>query len=110
MIKLSMSDGYAWHLMEVVALESHHIDFKVYEVTSWDIDTNEPIEKDLYLTGTIKWDGCSHIWFGNEKDGNHDGYLHLCGKTFWDMHAKLMTDIYQYAADNIANYDKDAAE
>lgn len=26
-----------------------------------------------YLTGWIKWDGCSHFYFGD------NGYLHLCG-------------------------------
>ena len=29
---------------------------------------------DDYISGTVKWDGCSHYYFGDE------GYLHLCGK------------------------------
>lgn len=72
--------------------EPHGYDFELYEMIGWDgVKFDEPLyerkgatesgdfsKKELedaqpYLTGMIKWDGCSHFYFGNE------GYLHLCG-------------------------------
>jgi len=36
----------------------------------------DPHEAERYLKGSVKWDGCQNINFGNQ-DG--DGYMHLCG-------------------------------
>ena len=37
------------------------------------------------VNGEVKWDGCAHLWFGNqdEPDGETDGYLHFCEKSHW---------------------------
>jgi hypothetical protein len=37
-----------------------------------DLSKAEPLVK-----GTIKWDACSHLYFGNE------GYIHTCGHRDW---------------------------
>lgn len=78
--------------------------FTVYEVTSWDADTNEVLETEQYLKGYIKWDGCSHIWFGKEN-----GYLHLCGKQFFENHKKVMDAIWDVCSKKIKSFDNELA-
>lgn len=77
-----------------------HVDFQVYEKIAWeDGDKNLPYyeskggcgmddkstksidEANAYIQGSVKWDGCSHVNFGDE-----DGYVHLCGpRSFKEM-------------------------
>jgi len=80
----------------------HRVEFEVYEVMSWSLE-GEVMETEDYLTGYIKWDGCSHIWFSDE------GYKHLCGKSFWDNHAKVMSTIWDMCTKKIKNFDKELA-
>jgi hypothetical protein len=42
-----------------------------------------------YVEGFVKWDGCSHVCFGNE-----DAQLHLCGKSEFDKLATILAAIY----------------
>lgn len=42
-------------------------------------------EPEIKLSGMVKWDGCSHINFG---DG--DGYMHLCGLGDYENLAELL--------------------
>ena len=37
--------------------------------------THDPHHAERLFDGFIKWDGCSHVTFGDDT-----GYLHLCGK------------------------------
>jgi len=37
-------------------------------------DTEDFNDAERYISGSVKWDGCSHFNFGDEE-----GYLHLCG-------------------------------
>ena len=53
--------------------------FIVFEVVSWEVDSNAPSDVEKYLKGYVKWDGCSHFWFGDD-----DGYMHLCGREDFD--------------------------
>lgn len=102
--------GYINFLIKIITKGEdlqYRMEFEVYEVNSWECDdSNTPAETELYLEGTIKWDGCSHVWFG-EKDENddRDGYLHLCGKTCWQLHADVMMKIYELAENTILGYD-----
>ena len=74
-----------FHLTLRWAVEDYHLDFKVR------CGCRQPDGSILYLNdgcqlasgfddaerfvdGCIKWDGCSHLYFGDD-----DGYLHLCG-------------------------------
>lgn len=107
---LLCEDGYINFLIKIDSDTEHKMDFKVYEVNSWACDDEHtPIDPDLYLTGVIKWDGCSHVWFGEEEDGKQDGYLHLCGKTCWKRHCEVMMAIYELAEKTIKKYDADTA-
>ncbi len=83
--------GYPVFELTVTAKYDSAIDFQVEEITSWnDSERKEPCDKRLYLKGCIKWDGCSHIHFG---DG--DGYIHLCGVDAWKEHVAAMQWIYE---------------
>lgn len=70
----------------------------VYEVSKWEPDTKEPYEPELYLSCYIKWDSCSHFYFGEkDEEGNPDGYLHLCGVEHYKRQAELLAYLYKRA-------------
>ncbi len=100
---------YPLFLIEIEKNLKYRMSFKVYEAVSWEIAEPVPIDVELYLHGTIKWDGCSHVWLGEDEE-NPNGYLHLCGKEAWDNHVKVMNAVYSLAATSIINYDKKVAE
>ena len=81
--------------------------FEVFEVMSWSME-NIPEEIELYVRGTIKWDGCSHIYFGGEQ--NEDGYIHMCGKHSFVNHCKLMAALWEVVTARIKKFDKETAE
>ena len=109
---IKCSEGFIWYWIKDVTIEDHMWSFEVYESCTLTKDDNETIEDlELYVAGSIKWDGCSHVWFG-EKDQNEkrDGYLHLCGKQCWVNHSKVMSKLWDLAASKIKSYDKSIAE
>ena len=70
--------------------KEYAVDFTCYEVTGTDSEgkriyqplngnggdfTDDISKAEVFFKGYIKWDGCSHVFFGDEQ-----GYLHLCGK------------------------------
>lgn len=71
----------------------------VHEVISWTGDgDNTPYEKEHYLNCYIRWDSCSHFWFGElDKDGSPDGYLHICGGNYFRRHCELLNFLYDLA-------------
>jgi hypothetical protein len=108
---LQEENGFINYLIEIGDDVEYSMSFKVYEVNSWETDDkNTPIDEDLYLTGFIKWDGCSHITFGDDTTGEQDGYLHLCGKMYWRRHNEIMASIFELAEKTILKFDKEIAE
>lgn len=106
---LLAKNGYIHFVIEIEEDTEYRMEFKVYEVNSWDAEEpgNTPVDDELYVQGYIKWDGCSDVYFGIEENGHS---LHLCGKTDWILHAEVMMAIYNLAADTIKNYNKEVAE
>ncbi len=96
-ILIKTEDGMPQFTIEYNAHENY-IEFTVNEVVSW-YEENVICEEELYLNGSIKWDGCSNI---NFEDG-----LHLCGKYYWDMHCKMMNELWIFATDKIEHFDKE---
>lgn len=89
-----LKDGkYDIFSLSIMRFDEYSISFIVHEITGWSED-NEPAGFEDYLSGTIKWDGCSHIWFG-EDQGDKDGYIHMCGVGTWKRHCMLMEWIYK---------------
>ena len=99
-------DNCASFLLKILAVTSYHVDFEVWEPQGW-LEDGTPYEPKLYLNGTIKWDGCSHIYFGEKTETGHDGYLHLCGRHSWELHARLMQELFDVVGRMIENRDRD---
>lgn len=86
-------DGQYRHFRVTVTSRSKvRISGHVDEVVAWDPDTHEPLEFGRYLAFYLKWDGCGHVWFGNQS-----GYLHLCGASAWEKHNRLMAELFEWA-------------
>lgn len=100
-------DGYVRYVVKVTKKESHFADFIVYEISGWDAtDGSYTIdETECVMKGTIKWDGCSHITFGDS-----DNYMHLCGKHHWDDFVTMIPQVYEFIKTQIPNYNKEVAE
>ena len=99
-------DGYVNFIIQVTELTDHYLDADVYEVTSWNAEDNTPCDKDKYCKAYMKWDGCCHVWFGEEDEtGKSDGYMHLCGVDSWKKHILLMEELYKCAEENINSFD-----
>lgn len=58
-----------------------------------------------FVSGTIKWDGCSHLNFGVDN-----GYLHLCGGRHVATLAALLVHMYRLAASEVPGFDAACAE
>ena len=74
--------------------------FVVTEVQG--VTESEPpiLEQEQYLTCTIKWDACSHFYFGYGAEGgrdDNDGYLHLCGPRAIAAHCELVATLFLLA-------------
>ena len=108
---LTDDEGYVQFYISVDDDVEHYMSFKLYEVETWECDeAKTPAEMEVYLHGTIKWDGCSHVWFGDTDDkDNANGYLHLCGKRYWERHCQVMMLVYKMAEETIKNYDAEIA-
>lgn len=85
--------------------KEYSLEFEVIEVQGWSMD-KEPSEEhqELFLKGTIKWDGCSHIYFGDEI-----GYMHLCGNGCFENVKKVLDAVWNKAEKEIVNFDKEVA-
>lgn len=95
MIELELlgEHGYTEFILRVTKQEEHCIELELYEVESWD-SYNTPDKTSLYLSLSIKWDGCSHLRFGEPEN---IGYIHLCGANAWKKHCAAMEWVYKEA-------------
>jgi hypothetical protein len=96
---------YINYLIKCNSDKDYRLEFEVWQVNSWTMD-NKPLEDDqeIFVKGTIKWDGCSHIYFGDE-----DGYLHLCGHKYFEDMKKVLDAVWKKAEQEITNFSKDVA-
>lgn len=79
------------YVAQITSKEDHFANFTVHEISKWYVDDSYDInEADLVLKGCIKWDGCSHINFGDES-----GYIHLCGKAHWINFIEMLPKVCQ---------------
>lgn len=55
-------------------------------------DNSESFETaERYFEGFVKWDGCSHIEFGDDEDR----YLHLCGRESFDKLGLIIAAVFE---------------
>jgi len=60
--------------------------------TTPDISLSWPI-----IELTIKWDGCSHWYFGNDKGA----YIHICGRETMNKYIKVMEWCWDFLKDEL---------
>jgi len=112
---LLCAEGLPQFLIKIIGDNKYCMEFEVYEVGGYEENRETgkydvPCDLKLYVTGTIKWDGCSHLWFGEkEENDKQDGYLHLCGKYWWKNHIDMMNALYELAEKTIKEFNKDVA-
>lgn len=89
------------------------ISVDVEEVTEWGEGENGKYDKPFafedYLGACLKWDGCSHIWYGEIEEGRRDAYHHLCGGFCFERHAWLMRCLFHWAS-KVLPMDKKCAD
>lgn len=87
--------GYEFELFEIVGWTGDNFKELLYErkgsTMSGDHSKNGLEDAQPYLTGFIKWDGCSHMYFGDE------GYLHLCGLNTFEKLQKVLQKLIDRA-------------
>lgn len=91
--------GYEFEIYEVCGRDFNKItkeyDIPLYErkgsTNSADFSLKGLEDAQPYLTGFIKWDGCSHFYFGE------DGYLHLCGLENIEKLQKVLSKLIDIA-------------
>ncbi|MDJ0405866.1 hypothetical protein QNA23_20400 [Rhodococcus erythropolis] len=81
--------------------------FKADSVTAWTSD-KKPVEFEKYLHGMIKWDSCSHLYFGMDEE--RDGNLHLCGVHSFRDHVALLKFLYELAFERMGQKPQDGEE
>lgn len=93
--------------------------FTIWEVTSWDGETNEPYEKDFVAEVYWKYDNCTH-WnfygmdYDPETDEEKDSYYHICGSFFmtrwmimFAFARKVITEILGDTTQDYRDFDKE---
>jgi len=80
---------------------NYYVNLTVTEVIGVTESTPEVLEQEHYLSCYIKWDGCSHFYFGDIEDEDGEskpsGYLHLCGADAISNHAELLRALFVLA-------------
>jgi hypothetical protein len=105
------------------AAYSHYCEFRVREIAGEEgdgvplyvhfdeagaFDPTIDFEKgDRVVDGSIKWDGCSHLYFGDSKN---DGYLHLCGGYSFAALTVVLRTMFEIAAREIPAFDRECAK
>ena len=88
--------------IRVTELTEYSVKFDVKTITGWNVKDAqgqpEPNLTEDYLSAYIKWDGCSHFWFGEVgENGDRDSYLRICGSEDFREHIRLMEFLYRRA-------------
>lgn len=98
---------YEWIAKE--GEDPYSVNFSCFEITGHDQDskggftvpiysqkvdrsmeiTKNVEEAENYVNGMVKWDGCSHYYFGDSE-----GYLHLCGTESMESLKEIVDDIF----------------
>ena len=100
MENLIVIDGKPLFIVETGADKSYCLTFEVYEVNDWDKD-NKPVGDEIYMKGSIKWDGCCNIFFGDEN-----GYVHICAQVKLDYMKEVLDAIWLKAKSEVVHWDE----
>lgn len=107
---MAKSVNITYNLLNITVSYKHeagraHVDFIAHEIVYFrnnepfyegiggcgadDKSTNDITKANPYINGSVKWDGCSHVYFGEE------GYIHLCGSSDFIRIGEILKSIYQ---------------
>ena len=75
-------------VFEVVAICQGAPEFEIVDGKGEDFTPDISLAQE-YMNGTIKWDGCSHIYSA--------GYWHMCGMSSFAKHVALMKYLHRRA-------------
>jgi hypothetical protein len=93
--------------MEFKCYESTYLDEygPWFEMADSDVgeSTNKLSEAQVFLSGSIKWDGCSNMNF----DAQENCMLHFCGRSDAAKVGKLLDRLYDLADEHIPIYDSE---
>ena len=84
-----------------------HVDFFAVEIVGRGVPDNAPLytkegavascdhvedprQAERFVAGSVKWDGCSHVRFGDEN-----AYIHMCGREAFKKLATVLPEIYE---------------
>lgn len=103
-------DGYIKFFIDFESIDIISCSFNVIQVIAWDEDKStgewkNPCEEELYLKAYVKWDGCSHFYFGSES-----GYMHLCGKSAYDDLKNVLDAVFLICSKKIKNWNAEYAK
>lgn len=91
-------DGYIlYQIKNKKNTDAFTLFFDVFAVTSFTSDKKIKTKK-LFLSGFVKWDGCSEFRFQEES-------IHLCGKRGYENFKNLLDAVYEYCSKNIKKWD-----
>jgi len=74
--------------------KKYNFEFAVQKIVGWYEGVDKQFDLEPWFRGTIKWDGCSHFWFGDK-----DGYMHLCGSQYFQEIRGLLKKLYELASE-----------
>lgn len=90
----------------VYSIGEAHIEGTCYEPISFGMN-NEIIEEQFFAEFSVKWDGCSHIYFYGQdySDDDHvaDSYYHICGAIDYLRHIKTMQFFLEVAEKSLGD-------
>ncbi len=87
---LSKYPSIEFFAAEIVAIDDDGALYTLQGASSSDDHARDPRNAERFISGQVKWDGCSHINFGDEH-----GYLHLCGRSSFDKVCLTLDKIYE---------------
>jgi len=123
---MNRTDTKKWTICHELSYNKHFVSFKVYKVYGLDKKTNTYLWEDkrdntgvsptgnlkyaaVYLSGSIKWDGCANLYFDEQND---DTMLHFCGLNDALALAPLLREMYSIAHQEmgqVSSFDTDTA-
>jgi len=89
-----ISERFIDFVISVDTSESY-MSFIVYDIGKSGLSSHDL--NDIYISGYIKYDACSHFYFGGDSDDVDIGYLHICGEPIYHNHRVLMFLLYEIA-------------
>ena len=80
-----------FYAAEIIAYDDDGPFYQKLGADSSEDTVRDPLQADRYVEGFVKWDGCSHINFGDIDSG----YIHICGIRDFTKLVTVIPAIYE---------------